>query len=167
VGSYKSRTVAYRNDYCIACDAPRRTHEVKSFKAYHVYYIPVIPLGFWREWQCSTCGRDPHQYPGLPRRARWAVVLISGLFAMAGIVASFEPQDSAATVWVQRLGLPAVFLILLWLTLRKKPDRVLRKKLAAVVPDEGDHCALCYGPLILEDGWRCSQCGAEREVVTM
>jgi hypothetical protein len=86
---------------------------------------------------------------------------------MAGIVASFEPQDSAVTVWLLRLGLPAVFVTLLWFALRNKPDRALRKKLATVVPDQDDHCALCEGPLILENGWRCSQCGAEREAVTV
>ena len=167
IGSYKSRIVAYRNDFCIACDAPRRTYEIKSLKVYHVYYIPVIPLGFWREWQCSVCRRDPHKYPGTSKRAIWVVVLLAGFFAMAGIIASFEPRDSIITVWVLRLGFPAVFVVLLWLVLRNKPDRFLRKKLATVAPDEGDHCALCDGPLVLDDGWRCSQCGAQREVITV
>lgn len=167
IGSYKSQIVAYRNDFCIACDAPRRSHQIRSFKAYHLYYIPVIPLGVWREWQCSTCARDPHRYPGTSKRAFWAVVLLSGFFAMAGVIASFDQQDSAVIVWLLRLGLPAVFFILLWLALRNKPDRFLRKKLATVMPDEHDHCALCGNPLILENGWRCGRCGAQREIITV
>src|SRR5258708_39448951 len=55
VHSYNSRIVAYRNDFCLSCEAPRRAHQVRSFKAYRVFYIPVLPLGFWREWQCSEC----------------------------------------------------------------------------------------------------------------
>lgn len=162
VGSYKPLIVKYRNDFCVSCDAPRRAHLVRSFKAYQLYYIPIVPLGFWREWQCSECGRDPHVYSQAMRRSRWGIVLVAGFFALAGVVSSFEKQDSFATVWLMRLGLPAAFFTLLWFVLRKKPDRALREKLKEVVPDRDNTCALCSGPLILDHGWRCSQCGAER-----
>jgi hypothetical protein len=162
VGSYRTRTVAYRNDYCVSCNAPCRALLVRSFKAYQLYYIPIVPLGFWREWQCSECGRDPHVYSRASRRAWWMVVLLTGFFAIAGVIASFDQQDSAVTVWLMRLALPAVFFTLLWLALRNKPDRALRDKLRSVNPDRSNNCALCGGAFILDHEWRCSQCGAER-----
>lgn len=162
IGSYKPRIVKYRNDFCVSCNAPRRAHQIRSFKAYQLYYIPIVPLGFWREWRCSECGRDPHVYSRSMRRSRWAIVLIAGFFALAGVIESFDKQDSAATAWLMRLGLPAAFFVLLWFALRKKPDRALREKLKAVGPDRDDACALCGGALVLDHGWRCSLCGAER-----
>jgi len=162
VGSYKPRIVKYRNDFCVSCDAPRRAHQVRSFKAYQLYYVPILPLGFWREWRCSECGRDPHVYSSAMRRSRWVIVLLVGFFAITGVVASFEKQDSVAIAWLMRLGLPAAFFTLLWFTLRKKPDRALREKLKEVSPDRDDICALCRGTLVLDHVWRCSRCGAER-----
>src|SRR5437588_6702159 len=79
VHSYKPHIVAYRNDFCVSCAAPRRAFQVRSFKAYQFYYIPIVPLGFWREWQCSACGRDPHMYPGTSGPAWWVVVMPAGL----------------------------------------------------------------------------------------
>jgi hypothetical protein len=96
------------------------------------------------------------------RRARWAIVLLVGFCAIAGVIASFEKQDSAAIVWLMRLGLPAAFFTFLWFALRKKPDRALREKLKEVGPDRDDACALCGGTLVLDHGWRCALCGAER-----
>ena len=162
VRSYRPRTVAYRNDYCVSCNSPRRAHQVRSFKAYQLYYVPIVPLGFWREWQCTECGRHPHVYSRALRRTRWAILGLVGMFAITGVIASFDQQDSAAIMWLMRLGLPAVFFSVLWFVLRDKPDRALREKLKQVAPDRDDTCALCSGALILDHGWHCSLCGAER-----
>jgi len=162
VHSYKPRIVAYRNDSCVSCDGPRRAHQVRSFKAFQVYYIPVVPLGFWREWQCSECGKDPHVYSRRLRHTRWVIVLLTGFFAIAGVVASFDEQGSIAITWLMRLGFPAVFFTALWFAFRKKPDRALREKLREVSQDLDNTCALCSGALIQDHGWRCSQRGAEK-----
>lgn len=167
VGSYKPRIVKYRNDFCVSCDAPRRAHQVRSFKAYQLYYVPIVPLGFWREWRCSECGRNPHVYSIALRRTRWLILAFAGMFAITGVIASFEQQDSAAIMWLMRLGLPAVFFTVLWFILRDKPARALQEKLKQVASDRDDTCALCSGALILDRGWRCSQCGAERTEVTL
>jgi hypothetical protein len=166
VRSYKPKIVAYRNDFCLSCEAPRRSHQIRSFKMYHVYFIPVVPLGFWREWQCSDCGRNPHKYyPRDLKRARWVAVLLTGFFAIAGIVSSFDKQDSPATVWLMRLGLPALFFAMLWFALRDTPDRALRDKLKQVSPDQDNTCALCSGALVLHQESSCSQCGAKRKAI--
>src|SRR5579859_7679990 len=160
--SYKPRIVAYRNDYCLSCEAPSRAHQIRSFKVYQLYYIPVVPLGFWREWQCAECQRDPHNYPGTSRKIWWLAVIFAGFFAITGIITSFEQQDSALTVWVMRLAFPALFFVVLWLAVRRKPDKGLREKLQQISPDRDNKCALCNGALVLNQGWNCSQCGVAR-----
>ena len=99
------------------------------------------------------------------RRTRWAVVAFAGFFAITGVIASFDKQDSAVIMWLMRLGLPAFFFAALWFVLRDKPDRALWEKLKQLAPDRDDTCVLCSGALILDRGWRCSQCGAERTEV--
>ncbi len=164
IRSYKSRIVAYRNDFCLSCEGPSRAHQIRSLKAYHVFFIPVLPLGFWREWQCSECGRDPHAYPGGLRRVAWIAVVFLGACAIVGIRESFENQDFT-TVWLMRLALLTAFVIALWLTLRNKPDPALAEKLGKISPDQDTACALCQGTLVLADVWRCSQCNVERKIL--
>jgi hypothetical protein len=53
--------VAFRNDYCMVCEAPRRAMQVQTLDWLHVYFIPVIPLGFRKRWLCAECGMCPHQ----------------------------------------------------------------------------------------------------------
>jgi hypothetical protein len=164
IHSYNSRTVAYRSDFCLSCEAPSRADQIRSLKAYRILYVPVLPLGFWREWQCSECGRDPHRYAGSSRQIVWVAVAFLGACAIVGIRESFETQDFA-TAWLMRLVLPTVFFIALWLALRNKPDWALAEKLAKITPDEDTTCALCHGTLVLSDAWRCSQCCVERKVL--
>ena len=167
VHSHKPRIVAYRNDFCVSCNALRRALQVRSFKAYQLYYIPIVPLGFWRQWQCSECGRAPHVYSRALRKARWVILGFAGMFAITGVIASFEQHDSAWITWLMRLGLPAFFFAVLWFVLRNKPDRALQEKLKQVSTDRDEVCALCGGVLILDHGWRCAQCRAERAEIRL
>jgi hypothetical protein len=162
IRSYNRSIVAYRNDFCLSCNAPRRAHQVRSFKVYPIYYIPLIPLGFWRDWLCSACGRDPHAYPGSTKNIKWLIVIFAGIFAITGVIASFDQQDSVIIVGLMRFGLPALFFVALWLAIRNRPDRALREKLEKIESDTANACALCGGALVLEHGWRCVQCGVER-----
>jgi hypothetical protein len=93
------------------------------------------------------------------------MVLFAAFFAITGVIASFDGQDSAMTKWLMRLGLPALFFIVTWFAFRNKPDRALREKLRALNADHNDTCALCSGTLVLDQGWRCSQCSVAREEV--
>jgi len=165
IKSYKPRTIAYRNDFCVSCDGPRRAHLIRSFKAYQIYYIPVVPLGFWREWLCSECGKDPHVYSRELRRMRWGMVMLTGFFSIAGVVASLDQESAIATRWLLRLLFPALFFGALWFALRKKPEPSVREKLKEVSPNLDNTCALCDGALVQNHGWRCSECHAERTAV--
>lgn len=167
VHSYNPRIIAYRNDFCVSCDEPRRAHLIRSFKAYQFYYIPVVPLGFWREWICSECGKDPHVYSRRVRNYRWVLVMISGFFALAGVVASFDQESAVSTRWIMRLLFPALFIASLWFALRRKPDPYVREKLKQISPDLDNACALCDAALIQNHGWRCSACHAERTAVAV
>jgi hypothetical protein len=57
---YRRKPVAFRNDYCLSCNAPRRSIAIRSFDVGHFFWIPILPVGFWRHWVCSVCGRKPH-----------------------------------------------------------------------------------------------------------
>ena len=76
------KRVGFRNDYCLGCDKPRRSFAVRTFDVGHLFWIPILPVGLWKHWKCSECGRDPHVHVRTRRSFNW-VVSGSWFFSLA------------------------------------------------------------------------------------
>ena len=78
-GSYHfwPKRVAFRNDYCLRCQAPRRSIAIRTFDVRHLFWIPILPVGFWKRWQCEVCGQAPHIYPKVRRFFKWVGLVFS------------------------------------------------------------------------------------------
>src|ERR1035438_6787107 len=74
---FRPKRVAFRDDYCLSCRAPRRAVAVRTFDVGHIFWIPILPVGFWRHWVCSVCGGDPHARSKARRYFKWADLLRS------------------------------------------------------------------------------------------
>jgi hypothetical protein len=63
VGRYRfaQRVLAFRRDFCLSCDSERVAYLVRSFDALHLYWVPLVPLGFLKRWTCATCKNPPHR----------------------------------------------------------------------------------------------------------
>jgi hypothetical protein len=156
------KRVAFRNDYCLSCQAPRRSIAVRTFDVGHLYWIPILPVGFWRHWKCNVCNRDPHVNPKTRRSFLWA-----GLLCLVAVsVAFWDPSvaDLGAGVWIPRIGAPAAAIALFIYLLRAPRATSLRERLAAIPPAADAVCPFCSTPLLSGTGarWSCPGCGAER-----
>ncbi len=158
------KVVAYRNDFCLWCEVPQRAHRVRSLKTLHIFFIPVLPLGFWREWQCSVCDRNPH---GTPRhRGRIGLAYFFGMAAaVVWVSPGSETGNSIAVTWVLRVVLTIVFGIVLWYALKHPSNIRLAEELKEIEPAQENSCPFCNSPVVLNDGWRCSNCGVQRTAV--
>lgn len=157
------KVVAFRNDYCVACKGPRRSVAVRSFDVGHVFWIPLLPVGFWRHWKCTECGRKPHVSPRL-RRA----LLQRGLFILISLSILFwvVPADSdfAIGAWVCRIAAPLGAMVLAVQLFRHLRRPSLRRSLANVTPAADATCPFCATPLVTGFGprWSCPACGVVR-----
>lgn len=158
---YRARPVAFRNDYCVNCRAPRRSIAVRSFDVGHFFWIPFLPVGFWRHWVCSVCGRKPHSKRR--RLFRW-----TALYSLIGISILFwvAPVDSELAIgsWICRIAAPAVAVFLFIRLLRASAPFSLRKKLAAIPPAADTMCPFCSTPLHAgtSERWSCPNCNVVR-----
>ena len=48
---WSPKQVEFRNDYCLSCSAQRRAIRVRTFDVAHLFWIPILPLGFWKRWK--------------------------------------------------------------------------------------------------------------------
>jgi hypothetical protein len=160
------RRIAFRRDYCLHCDQPTIAVCHRTFDVLHLYWIPLLPIGFWRTWFCDSCGNKPSHPPRTRRSFK-----VAGIGVLAIMVALFwiaplqewDPEIGPAFVWALRiltaLGLP----LAIWNTLRSPPDVSYRKQRIAVEAYRDPTCPFCLGPLTLGKEWRCERCGLERK----
>jgi hypothetical protein len=159
---FRQKRVAFRNDYCLSCGQPRRSMQIRSFNAWHIFWIPVLPLGFHKRWLCTVCGRDPHVYPGTRRAFKWA-----GLFVILIAGAAFWTMPLTPDVlvlgWVIRLAAPVGAVLTLRHLLRTPKDTSLQEKLAAIPPASDTTCPFCNSNLlVLSSQSSCPTCGVLR-----
>ena len=163
-GTYKfaRKPVAYRADYCRACDEDRLTFAIRSFDAFHVFWIPILPLGFWTRWHCGECQAHPHEAVGINRWVRWAV---AGLFVFMSLifwVAALTEQSGVGNdIWIgASITTVLSFLTIVWAKQAKAIN--YKERRAQVRPFEVESCPLCDGHVLKAlDGEKCQQCEAE------
>ena len=161
------KKVGFRNDYCLSCEAPRRSIAVRTFDVGHIFWVPILPVGFWKHWSCSVCRRDPHVNPKTRRSFKWiglvCLLLLSAMFWSA-------PSDAGLGVlpWIMRI-LPLGGAVALFIQLMLTPkEPSLRERLAAIPPADDAVCPFCSTPLTAagiaapSSRWSCPACGAER-----
>lgn len=164
---WRRRRLAFRNDYCLTCRAPRMAFLHRTFDVFHVFWIPVLPLGFWNRWRCGVCGEDPHARVGTRVAFRWLGVALLAFFAAvtwAPNVARDIPDPLARLAL--RLGMGAAVLVAAWFAARTPPPEDLRDKLRAIQANRDGTCPICRTALTVTSPWyRCGNCGLERQAL--
>jgi len=163
-GSYHfwPKRVGFRNDYCLACQAPRRAIAFRTFDVGHIYWIPILPVGFWRHWKCASCGRDPHVHVRTRRSFKWAglvcLIIVSAFSWMAPV------ESDPAFHWAFRIVPLVLALPLLWYLLRTHAGPTLKERLRMIEPATDSVCPFCATPLLAgrSGRWSCPMCGTAR-----
>jgi hypothetical protein len=159
------KRVAFRDDYCLTCQTPRRSIAIRTFDVGHIFWIPILPVGFWKHWKCILCGQDPHVSPKTRRSFKWAglvcLTIVSAMFWAAPVEGD---PDSVLLAWVLRIAAPAGAILLFVYLLRTPRESSLREKLATVPPASEVVCPFCNIPLATGASarWSCPNCGVVR-----
>ena len=149
------KRVAFRNDYCLTCQKERRATCSRTLDVVHVFYIPVLPFGFWKHWSCSSCGKDPHGVRGSRSSGRRFSMLL--LIVLTGIL-WLEPETPKAV----RVIFTTLSVLLVMYLLRSPKEKALKEKLAAVLPATDSICPFCQAPMVNGPQWSCTVCGVVR-----
>jgi len=157
------KRVAYRNDYCLSCEGPRRAIATRTFDVGHIFWVPFLPVGYWKHWSCTQCRRDPHVNPKTRRTFKW-IGLVCLLLLSAMFFATPVDPSVAVVGWVLRLVPLAGAAALLFQLLRSGREPSLRERLASIPPAAEVVCPFCSVPLVpaSDQRWSCPGCGVER-----
>src|SRR5579884_3321926 len=95
---FRARVVAFRNDFCLTCLSEQRSIQVRTFNVLSFHGLPLIPVGFWKRWQCVACGWRPGYNPR--SRRKFAITLAILAAAFATIFWSLPVEPSQAEIWM-------------------------------------------------------------------
>ena len=155
------KIIAYRNDFCLTCQAPCRAYQISRVLFLRLHFIP-IPVGLWRSWYCSVCMQNPHSIPGRFEELKRVMLIVLATVSFFGWIA---PDTNNGVWWMRIAPLVAITLILL-LMAKRWAALGLQAKLSQIPPDAGSSCPLCRAPIIMDNDWRCSACGLKRASVS-
>jgi hypothetical protein len=155
--------VGYRNDFCLTCEDQRVAEQHRTFDCGHVFFIPLLPLGYRKRWHCSMCGNNPHERVRTSRTLLILFAVIVGLFTGLMWFGGAVPPEEAALIWGMRIGFTLAFLGLVYWIRRSKPTVGLKERLDQVPPLPRDVCLYCRG--LLDPDARCTPCGVQRHQV--
>ena len=159
---WKAKAVGFRNDYCLGCKEARRAVQVRTFDVGHIFWVPILPAGYWKRWVCAVCGRNPHVSKGTRRGFQWAGLVILVLLSASWAVPISAP-DEATGIWVFRIAAPLGAILTLVHLLRTPKEASLKERLATIAPAADTVCPFC-GAQLLVMGSQCScpVCGVVR-----
>lgn len=160
----RPRKVAFRNDYCLSCDAPRLAICVRTFDVIRAGILPVLPLGFIHRWYCTACERLTNRSSRIRYSHKAVAVTVLAWMTLAFwlIPVSWFP-DVVFFIWQGRIG-SLLLLALAWHHLRQEPrEPGYKERLAKVEPYLSSTCPLCGTPLSNIPNWHCPSCGLERK----
>jgi len=157
----RPRRLAFRNDYCLSCAAPRRVIQVRTFDVWYLFWIPLLPLGFWKRWFCTVCGHQPHAGTKIRRPFKWAGLAVLVTLSIMSWGASISP-DFYVGSWVFRIGAPIGAAILLLHLIYAPQGPSLKEMLESVQPATETVCPFCGIQMILSPQCCCPSCGVVR-----
>lgn len=67
--SWFPRRTAFRRDYCRVCKCETTSFLLRTFKVFHLFWIPLVPLGFWGSYPWGS-GASGFAKPVVSRRMR-------------------------------------------------------------------------------------------------
>lgn len=163
---WRPRQIAFRNDYCRACERQTISVLIRTIDVFHVLFIPILPIGVWSRWHCARCGGRPHWVA----RTRRGFKIVGTVFLALSCAAIWVPLPleggDAVIIWLLRIGLPVALVFAIRSILRHRPEPDFKQRLAAVIPYEGWDCPLCGGQLLSVPEKVCSACGAQHRPLT-
>ncbi len=151
-------------DFCNRCEAQTLAEQWTSFDVMHLYFIPLVPLGWRRRWHCGQCGEDPRartRTSSVSKKLGLGVLaFLCLLMIFVGWSVPVMPPDEGLS-WALRFAFPLAAGLSLYFgficNTRRNDDVRNALQRSQVLPLSDEDCRV---PL-LQPVRRCPACGVQ------
>jgi len=149
------RMTGYRDGWCNHCRQVTHALQVKTWNVFHLYWVPVLPLGRYTALHCAVCKLDPTSRVSEPPALLFIGIVCFSLIFAAVMFAAFPPADQQ-TAWIVRAVMLGLIIVCAY-KLRQRWKRPLPTAAAYIYPDSLSK--FCQNPLVpMHDSWYCEPC---------
>jgi hypothetical protein len=152
----RERRAACRNDHCMTCGAARFFLGMRSIRFYHVFFIPLLPVGWRMRYLCTICGADRKARRPSHPLVLWFGVFAGGVIAFVGLMMLLSGEEVFASWMI--FGIGAVFFAVIGFMVRRSEHREFMAAVKSVEPLPCDSCPLCHQVLAPSIKPQCHGC---------
>ncbi|WP_444902155.1 hypothetical protein ACJJIG_04290 [Microbulbifer sp. SSSA007] len=157
---FRKRKNAIKKSYCKSCKSEEIKVEWKWFSWFHMFFIPLIPLGNNSVWVCNKCGRDKQANRETSISVKVLIILFLSLVFFLFFTNGTEKIE-ILTLWSIRAAV-ALAVAYFVFTIIKHKERNLGKIFKDVLPlEENRQCLNCGGNLTGNRVLSCDGCSVE------
>lgn len=135
---------AYKYMMCGNCDMPRLFIQTRGFAWGHLFWIPLVPMGYQYSWHCASCAKENNKQP-----TSFGVKLILSVALVIAFILTFGKLSTTLgenAIWWQ-LGTGVLLAWSLYETFNHFKKKEKNKyKYMLPLPDS-EYCAICDGKL--------------------
>jgi hypothetical protein len=163
MGVYRLRpaVVAFRNDVCLTCGIARRSLQVRTFNILDLHGVPLIPVGFWKRWLCTSCGSRPEYNPQSRRKFALTLAALAAAFGAIFWGLPVEPDQAATWLLIRYLSPVVLVAALVWSVVAEGTPSTT-ERLSGVAVSRETTCPFCEIGLSPTE-WRCPSCRIQRK----
>ncbi len=164
-GWYKwgRKFVGYKKDLCHRCKIKTIWHRMRFFPVVHIFWVPLIPLGMYKEWICDQCRQSPKtsfsMVGVIALGVAGAVFSFISLFALS---AGFKGDRESLQIGAIMFCISLVFWGGMILAVRHSNKQKLLRQAAFEKEDSmlNEPCLYCNGEIQRQYKPVCIDCGA-------
>ena len=161
-GIYKifRRKIAYKNVLCNHCNEIKHSEQLRALYFMHLYFIPLLPLGSYKYWECGKCKNDPHARTKESKWMLWFGVVVFSIMLFATFFAGNIPKEDANVMLIGQIALGSLVIYCGY-----KLNRNGKIKNAAIINPIyiDENCHYCKDKLVkVNSGMMCEKCNLLR-----
>ena len=139
------RRYAYKYMMCSNCDMSRLFIQTRGFAWGHLFWIPLIPLGYHYSWHCASCAKEDNKMP-TSFTLKLVILLALSVVLYMLTVGEWATLVGDTVLWWQ-MGTGSLLVWSIYETFNhfKKKEKNKHKYMLPL-PDS-DYCSICDGEL--------------------
>ncbi len=154
---FRRRIIGCRKDYCNSCNKEVLSEEWRAFYFFHIFFVPLIPLGYHKYWACSICEKDPRVRYETGRGMKIAGVIVFGLMFIGSLFMPYTGEEGNGGWTFRILSLVIAVWIANSLYKDKNGDPLNTERRKQVIPITED-CPYCSIKLFCDPDVFCPKC---------
>ncbi len=153
------KKVGYGKDFCNSCENEAIINRFQWFTWCHIFFIPLIPLGYHSKFNCTICGNNPHAMKNTPLWLRILFIFILLCIGSTTITSGLYRHFSFG--WIIKTLITFAITAACYWVFRKLNQATFKEQRSKITPVNQQVCVLCDGEIVQKKQPTCSRCKLE------